>query len=117
MDTNLVRIETQISWGYRALIEIFGRANSLVWKLERKSTETPIREYIIILYEEGSDTAVSLSFLTLKHLGVENMLCDYLMKCNIDPIMIPVGQYVMRKDEETMEEEWQQHRKKIGLTR
>lgn len=123
-------VDTQISWGYQPLIEIFGKANSLVLKLEPYYTEieestaiSPVkdsklvigRQYIRISYEEGSDTAIAITCLSIKHLGFENMLCDYLIRCNVEPKLIPIGQYVMRKTPEQMENEWQEHRKKIGL--
>lgn len=123
-------VDTQISWGYQPLIEIFGKANSLVLKLEPYYAEieeieaiSPIkdskviagREYIRISYEEGSDTAIAITCLSVKHLGFENMLCDYLIRCNIEPKLIPIGKWVVRKSSEEAEKEWQEHRKKIGL--
>jgi len=113
----LIVVNTKISWGYLELLQIFAKANSLVLKFDPYSEPDPLREYTRISYEEGSDTSVAITFLSIKHLGFENMLCDYLIRCNIDPIMIPIGKAVMRKTPEQMEKEWQEHRKKIGLTR
>lgn len=125
-------VDTQISWGYQPLIEIFGKANSLVLKLEpyyaeveQSETLSPVkdskvvvgREYIRISYEDDSDTAIAITCLSIKHLGFENMLCDYLIRCNVEPKLIPIGKYVMRKTPEQMEKDWQEHRKKIGLAR
>ena len=110
-------IETDISWGYLALIEIFGKANSLVWKFEPRVVVKGSRMYITIIVEENSDTEVTLTFMALRHSGIPNMLEDYLMKCGIDPQMISMGQCVMRKSPEELEKEWQEHRKKIGLAR
>lgn len=123
-------IKTQISWGYEPLIKIFGKANSLVLKLEPYYAEIEQsevvaldkeakvivgREYICITYEENSDTSIAITCLSIKHLGFENMLCDYLIRCNVEPKLIPIGKYVMRKTPEQMENDWQEHRKKIGL--
>ena len=128
----MIVVNTQISWGYKPLIEIFGKANSLVLYLDsyyheiekeeqtgpsKSSKITIAREYIRISYEENSDTAIAITCLSIKHLGFENMLCDYLIRCNVEPQMIPIGQYVMKKTNEQMEQEWQEHRKKIGLAR
>lgn len=110
-------VETNISWGYLPLIEIFAKANSLVFKYEPRHTVEPTRELITIKYEENSDTDMTITFMSFRHLGFENMLCDYLIRCNIDPIMIPVGKAVMKKSDKQMEEDWQEHRRKIGLTR
>jgi len=108
-------VYTNISWGYLSLIEIFAKANSLVLKFEPRYTVEPVRELMTILYEEDSDTDITITFMSIRHLGFENMLCDYLIKCNIDPQMIPIGRIVMRKSAEQMEKDWQEHRKQIGL--
>jgi hypothetical protein len=121
----LTTVDTQISWGYLPLLEIFAKANSLVLKFEPWHSEEEVegssiiraREFTRISYEENSDTAISITCLSIKHLGFENMLCDYLIRCNVQPQMIPIGKAVMRKDPEQMEKEWQEHRKKIGLAR
>lgn len=118
-------VDTQISWGYMPLLEIFAKANSLVLKFEPWYPEEVVegssiirsREYTRITYQDNSDTAMSITCMSIKHLGFENMLCDYLIRCNVQPQMIPIGKAVMKKDPEQMEQEWQAHRKKIGLTR
>jgi hypothetical protein len=106
-------VKTNISWGYLPLIEIFAKANSLVLKFE--SRVEPPRQLMTICYEDDSDTNMTITFMSIRHLGFENMLCDYLIKCGIDPRMIPTGGTVMRKSDEQMEKDWQEHRKKIGL--
>jgi hypothetical protein len=113
----LTTVDTHISWGFLPLLEIFGKANSLVLKFEPWYTDEPPGEYARISYEENSDTAIAITCLSIKHLGFENMLCDYLIRCNIEREMISRGVYRMRKSEEEMEREWQEHRKKIGLRR
>lgn len=127
----MVTVDTKISWGYLPLLKIFAQANSLVLDFEPYYQEiekdevgafgntsiVTARQYTRISYEDNSDTASSITFLSFRHLGFENMLCDYLIRCNVDPQMIPVGSYVMRKSNEQMEKEWQEHRKKIGLTK
>ena len=113
-------IDTKISWGYYDLIKIFAEANKLDLNLDRHTwliDETGIlkREYIRISYKDNSDTALSITCLAVKHLGIENMFCDYLIRCGIDPSMIPIGKYVMKRPENEMELEWQKHKKTIGL--
>lgn len=116
----LTTVNIKISWGYLPLLEIFARANSLVLKFAPRHTEEVdessiirAREYIQITYEDDSDTAITISCLSLRHLGFENMLYDYLIRCNVEPHMIPIGKAVMRRDSEQIEKEWQEHRKKI----
>ena len=106
-------VKTNISWGYLPLIEIFAKANSLVLEFESR-IQTP-RQLITIYYEDDSDTDMTITFMSIRHLGFENMLCDYLIRCGIDSTTIPTGGTVMRKSDEQMEKEWQEHRKKIGL--
>ena len=123
-------VNTQISWGYLPLLQIFAQANSLLLKFEpyyfemesseaiapgKESKIVVGRQYARITYEDNSDTALSITSLSFKHLGFENMLCDYLIRCNVQPQLIPIGQYVMRKSNEEMEKGWQEHRRKIGL--
>lgn len=97
------------------LLEVFAQANNLVLKFESRHITEPIRESTIILYEEDSETDTAITFMSIRHLGFQNMLHDYLIRCGIDPVMIPVGKFVMRKTSAEMEEEWQKHRKEIGL--
>jgi hypothetical protein len=125
-------VNTKISWGYLPLLDIFGKANNLALEFSpyyeeiesteavapgKNSTVVVERQYTRISYEDNSDTAISITYLSFRHLGFENMLCDYLIHCNVDPVMIPVGQYVTKKSDKEMEDEWQEHRRKIGLAR
>lgn len=118
-------IDTKISWGHLPLLEIFAKANNLTLDFESytyaektglDSSIVVAREYTRIHYEDNSDTAVSISFMSIRHLGFENMLCDYLIRCNVSPQLIQIGKSVMKKTPEEMENEWQEHRKKIGLS-
>lgn len=123
-------VNTKISWGYLPLLEIFGKANNLdlifrAYYEELESTEAiapgkeskiiVARQYTCIEYEDNSDTAISITCLSFKHLGFENMLCDYLIKCGIHPSVIPIGQYTVKQSGKEIEEGWQKHRRKIGL--
>ena len=110
-------VETNISWGYLPLLETFAKANSLVLKFKPWHQYKPPQELTLIEYEENSDTDITITFMSIRHLGFENMLCDYLKRCGIEHGMIPIGKIVMRKTDEQMEKDWQEHRKKIGLTR
>lgn len=107
-------VETKISYGYLDLIKIFFQANNIDVKI-RDMSAYPYGK-IIIEYDDDSDTSVAITFMSYKHLGLENMLCDYLIRCGIDPRIIPVGRAKPPvRDMNKLEEEWQEHRKRIGL--
>jgi hypothetical protein len=56
-----------------------------------------------------------MSFMSIKHLGFENMLCDFLIKCNIPPSLITVGKMAVKRDMNELDKKWAEHRKAIGL--
>jgi hypothetical protein len=106
-------VNTQISYGYASLIEIFFKANEL------NVTIQDMKAYpygkIILHYEDDSDTACTITFMSIKHLGFENMLCDYLIKCGIWLPLIPIGQMAIKRDMNQVDKDWAEHRKHIGL--
>lgn len=108
-------VNTQISYGYASLIEVFCKANELDVTIQNMSAY-PFGK-IILHFEDNSGTAHSITFLSYKHLGLENMLCDYLIKCGIPPVLIPVGKAPVKRNMDQVEKEWQEHRKSIGLGR
>ena len=106
-------IETDISWGYVELIKIFFKANELdVCCEERKAS---LISKITLSYEDNSETALSITFMSYRHLGFENMLYDYLKRCGVDLSMIPIGRFLEKRDMDKLDKEWQDHRKTIGL--
>jgi hypothetical protein len=108
-------VNTQISYGHESLIEVFFKANDLTVTIQ------DMRAYpygkIILHYEDDSDTALAITMLSYKHLGFENMLCDYLIKCGISPSLIPIGKAPVKRDMDQVDKEWQEHRRAIGLAR
>lgn len=106
-------VETCISYAHRSLLDTFFEANDLDVKVERRRAH-PV-DKINIIYEDNSETAMSLTFMGIVHLGVENMLCDYLQRCGIRPDLI--GTFVLNRQvsNEEFEKQWQEHKKKIGL--
>lgn len=106
-------VETNISYGYLDLIKIFLDANNLDIKIQDKSAY-PFGK-IVFEYDEDSEVATTITFMSYRHLGFENMLCDYLIKCGIDPSIISIGSAKPKRDMNKLEEEWQEHRKSIGL--
>ena len=108
-----IKCETCISWGYVDLLEIFFKANSLDITCEIRSQGT--RNLTTLYYEADSDTAYSITFLSSKHLGFENMLCDYLIKCGIAAHTISVGRTALKRDMNKLEKDWQEHKQKLGI--
>jgi hypothetical protein len=106
-------VNTQISYGYASLIEIFFKANELDVAIE------DMRAYpngkVILHYEDDSDTATTITFMSIKHLGFENMLCDYLIKCGISPSMIPIGKVAIKRDMAQVEKDYEEHMKTLGF--
>ncbi len=109
----MTTVDTNISWGFLSLLEIFAKANNL--EVNFIARDNGLRKLVSITYDGNSDTALSITMLSVKHAGFLNMLDDYLIKCGIDPRFISVGYTTEKKSEEQMEKDWQEHRKKIGL--
>jgi hypothetical protein len=108
----LTIVETNISWGFLNLIEIFLQANNLVVTCKPCGIS---EKKITLEYEENSETAMNITFMSIKHLGLENMLCDYLKRCGIPYELIPVGNSYPNRDMNKVEKEWLEHRKKLGF--
>lgn len=105
-------VNTNISWGFLNLIKIFFEANNLkVTCIERGISE----KKITLEYEDDSDTAMSITFMSVRHLGFENMLCDYLIRCGIPTELIQIGNSYPNRDMKKLDEEWMEHRKQLGF--
>lgn len=106
-------ISTQISYGYKPLIEIFLKANNL--DLAIKDMDAYPYGKITLECEDNSDAAYTITFMSVKHLGFENMLCDYLIKCGVPPNIISIGKAAVKRDMVELDKEWEDHRRSIGL--
>jgi hypothetical protein len=106
-------VNTQISYGYAELIKIFFKANELDVHIQ-DMTAYPYGK-IILHYVDGSDTAITITFMSMKHLGFENMLCDYLIKCGIPAASIPIGSATQKRDLQELDRKWEEHRKHMGF--
>lgn len=106
-------IETHISHGYVRLLEIFFKANNLAVKCEERVSG--VFDQINLVYEDDSDTAITLTFMGMKHLGVENMLCDYLIRCGVSKDEIAVGRELIKRDMKKLDEAWEKHRYELGF--
>lgn len=111
-----IEVKTNISYGFLELIKIFANANNLNLTLEPFG-KVPGLEKLKISYESDSDTAYSITMLSYKHLGFENMLFDYLQRCGVSLESIPNGRMALKRDMNKLDEEWQEYRKQLGLTR
>lgn len=109
-------ILTTISYGYVSLIDTFFKANELEATCV-KSGGVPGLEKIIVHYEDNSDTAYSITFMGIRHLGFENMLCDYLIRCGVHESLISRGKALLKRDMKELDRQWEEHRKSIGLVR
>lgn len=102
-------VNTQISYGYVSLIETFFKANELDVTVQDMSAY-PYGK-IVLHYEDDSDTACTITFMSIKHLGFENMLCDYLIKCGITPSLIPIGKEAIVRDMKQVDKDWENYKK------
>ena len=120
-----MEVKTQISYGYKPLLEIFFKANDLtvacVERFEEVNTSTTTmtitNRYTTLVFEAGSETAEKITFMSYIHVGFENMLCDYLIRCGIMPYQISKGSYTEKRDLEELDKQWTEHRKHMGLSR
>lgn len=105
--------ETQISFGHAALLRTFFEANELNVNLEERSIGIGTR--VTLSFEENSDTDYSITVMSLRHLGFENMLVDYLKRCGIPVNRITDGRQAVVRSMEELDRQWNEHRKSIGL--
>ncbi|HEY6435346.1 MAG TPA: hypothetical protein VIY47_02035, partial [Ignavibacteriaceae bacterium] len=109
-----MELQTNISWGYVSLLDIFFKANELDISCKMRK-DGPTKEMVNLIYEEGSDTESAMTFLGIKHLGFKNMLDDYLIKCGIDPGFISHGRLAVKRDMKKLDQEWEEHRRQLGF--
>lgn len=109
-----MKIETHISWGYVELIKIFFTANNLDVKCTERLTSS-ITTHINLEFVDDSDTALSITMMSYRHLGFENMLCDYLRRTGVPLAMISTGRQAIKRDMAQVDKDWENHRKLIGL--
>lgn len=106
-----MRIDTMVSWGYLELIETFFSANNLCATFEKDYTHSKIFPRITIVCDDESESACTLTLMSIRHLGVDNMLCDYLMRCNIPASFITEGSMPKRRDMKELDKQWEEHKK------
>jgi hypothetical protein len=79
-------IQTTISTDHLELIKIFFEANELpdvrIYTYNKQIGMFAHR-MIEVAYENNSDTAEKITFMSMIHAGFLNMLDDYLMKCGV----------------------------------
>jgi hypothetical protein len=108
----MTTVRTAISGGYRELIKTFFDANGLDVKILESDN---MHNHLMLIYEDGSDTAYQITFMSVKHLGFENMLCDYLIRCGVNAERISLGRVEAKRDMKELDEMWEKHRRNIGL--
>lgn len=106
-------IESNISYGYVGLLKIFFNANNLNVECEERVNGKNIQ--INFIFEDDSDTAIALTFMGMRHLGIENMLCDYLIRCGEDKNRLAYGRQTIKRDMKKLDEEWEQRRQELGF--
>lgn len=113
---DMVKVETNIAWALVELLKTFFKANELQVTCEERVEEAKGKILTTLYYEPHSDTAYSITFMSTRHLGFENMLVDYLKRCGIPLQNISIGHQVrQRRDMDELDRQWLEHKKKIGL--
>ncbi len=88
--------ETHIDVRHIDLIKVFFTANELhkvnvtsYNKVEVVQDLNVVRSLVQLSYDElDLETSNTLAFMSLRHLGMGNMLDDFLIKCGISPFSI-----------------------------
>lgn len=107
-------IKSHISYGFVGLLRTFFTANNLTVVCEERVTGQA--DQINFIYEDDSETAIALTFMGMRHLGIENMLCDYLIKCGMDRTQLAYGRPAIRRDMQKLDEEWDKYkREQLGF--
>lgn len=107
--TEQVSVITDISYGYVSLVEAFCKANELDVTLSSVGFTRP---KVQVTYKKGSDTEFQLSFMSTKHLGLNNMLCDFVMRCGIPAMQVQIGQIGVKS---ATDEDVDEHLRRIGV--
>lgn len=105
-----MEVKTIISCGYKDLLEIFFTANELeVQCIERDDPDHTIMRLITLNYDDESDTAYKITLMAYRHLGLENMLCDYLIKLGYPQQRISDGKTIVKRDMKKLDQEWDEY--------
>lgn len=110
-------IHTHISHGYTELLKTFFKANELDVTIEERENLEASSNQVTLMYEEYSDTAYNITFMSVKHLGLENMLCDYLIRCGVTPSRISIGRQGIKRDMNVVDKECDAYLRSIGFRR
>lgn len=111
-------IESIISHGFQDLMETFFKANDLEVKciLREVYQEGYATKHLLTFeYEDNSPTALSITFMSMRHLGFENMLIDYLIRLGYSPSIITMGRTVIRRDMKALDDAWEKRRSELGF--
>jgi len=111
-------INSIISYGYLDLMETFFKANDLDVKCslrEVKEEGYATRNLLTFEYEDGSATALAITFMSVRHLGFENMLIDYLNKLGYSSSIVSVGRTVVKRSMKELDDAWEVRRRELGF--
>ena len=104
-----MKIKTTISEGYLDLLKTFAKANELDLTFNSNG------QHVEIEYNDDSDTASKIMYMSIVHCGFLNMIYDYLKKCGVDMSVVSYGKIPPKRDMRELEKQWEERRKTIGL--
>ena len=108
-------VKTHISAGYTELIETFFKANDLLVTCTSRYQASSGNLMLNLEFENNSDTSMSITLMSVRHLGFENMLVDYLKRCGIPLSIISTGSSTAARDMKELEKGWQEYRIQLGF--
>lgn len=106
-------IDSIISYGYLGLLETFFKANDLIVNCSLR--EEGSKNLITFTFEDNSETALAITFMSVRHLGFENMLVDYLIRCDVPRNLISIGKIVVKRDMKELDKAWEERRRELGF--
>jgi len=109
-------VKTSIGEQHLELIKIFFKANDLpMVEIHTHIKNIRGEDHFLIQLgwaDEDEETASKITYMAIVHLGIQNMLDDYLMKCGVDVYSIPPPSIVKqekREHAEKVDKEFNEH--------
>jgi len=101
-------VETDLSNAHLELVRIFFTANELdrVYVNEYQKNIRGMTHVMLQLSWDDNDeeTASKITYMAIVHLGINNMLDDYLMKCGVDVWHLPPASIKAQERKEQQEQ-------------
>lgn len=115
-------IKTNLSIDHLELIKIFFEANQLLnvtINEYSKQIRSSSHKMIEIMYDdEDSETSSKITYMSIVHCGLQNMLDDYLMKCGVnvwDLQPASIKEQELKEKQESRQQKLEEHLKNLAI--